>query len=361
MNSSTHSRILISNEALQNLGLNPTHVEPWEDGMRTDGSKGTYEWWYFDSHLDDGSKLVIVFYTKHVINVNKDLLPIITVQYDAPNGEHFEEILSFKASDFFASREKCDIQLRNNRFSGDLKKYSIQIAGETIHAEISLSSRVKAWRPGTGIINFGDNDEFYFAWLPSIPEGLVEGTISVGGQSKKISGTGYHDHNWGNISMIKLMNHWYWGRARIGDYTVITSFITAEKKYGYKTFPIFMIAKDGEILADNALENLTFKANNVFIDKETKKPVHNDLLYDYQDGNIQYKISYLRKEDIFKAKLADTLPKLQSRLAKLVGFDGAYIRFAGTANLEKIVDGRVVEKISEPAIWELMYLGHTQK
>jgi hypothetical protein len=24
--------------------------------------KGTYEWWYFDAHLDDGSTIVIVFY-----------------------------------------------------------------------------------------------------------------------------------------------------------------------------------------------------------------------------------------------------------------------------------------------------------
>jgi hypothetical protein len=30
----------------------------FEDGLRTDGGPGTYEWWYFDAHLDDGSKLV---------------------------------------------------------------------------------------------------------------------------------------------------------------------------------------------------------------------------------------------------------------------------------------------------------------
>ena len=35
--------------------------EKWEDGMRSTGGKGTYEWWYFDAHLEDGSILVIVF------------------------------------------------------------------------------------------------------------------------------------------------------------------------------------------------------------------------------------------------------------------------------------------------------------
>ncbi|MBQ8425407.1 MAG: hypothetical protein IJX17_05245, partial [Clostridia bacterium] len=44
------------------MGLNKNEVEIWEDGMRTDGSKGTYEWWYFDSHYPDGTILVIFFF-----------------------------------------------------------------------------------------------------------------------------------------------------------------------------------------------------------------------------------------------------------------------------------------------------------
>ena len=43
----------------EKLGIDPPRVEPWEDGCRTDGSPGTYEWWYFDLNLDDGSTLVI--------------------------------------------------------------------------------------------------------------------------------------------------------------------------------------------------------------------------------------------------------------------------------------------------------------
>jgi hypothetical protein len=46
------------------IGIEPRAIKLWEDGMRTDGSRGTYEWWYFDAHLDDGAKLVVVFLTK---------------------------------------------------------------------------------------------------------------------------------------------------------------------------------------------------------------------------------------------------------------------------------------------------------
>jgi hypothetical protein len=44
----------------QRLGLSRTSIEPWEDGARTDNSPGTYEWRYFDAHLTDGVKLVLV-------------------------------------------------------------------------------------------------------------------------------------------------------------------------------------------------------------------------------------------------------------------------------------------------------------
>jgi len=46
------------------LGLDPTTVARWEDGARTDNRAGTYEWWYFDAHLDDGSTVTVEFHTK---------------------------------------------------------------------------------------------------------------------------------------------------------------------------------------------------------------------------------------------------------------------------------------------------------
>ena len=38
------------------MGLTKDKVEIWEDGLRTDGSKGNYEWWYSDFSFEDGTK-----------------------------------------------------------------------------------------------------------------------------------------------------------------------------------------------------------------------------------------------------------------------------------------------------------------
>lgn len=79
--------------------------------------------------------------------------------------------------------------------------------------------------PGSGYIFFGETD--YFAWMPAVPEGLVEAQVTAAGKTERFTRTGYHDHNWGNIAMFRLMHHWYWGRAKVGEYQVISSYITA--------------------------------------------------------------------------------------------------------------------------------------
>ena len=355
------SSIRLRKEDFQSLGLNPARVELWEDGMRTDGGRGSYEWWYFDSHLDDGGKLVIVFLTKSFVTPNRPLTPTVTLQYDAPDGTHYEELLTFPAAQFFASRERCDVRMGENVFSGDLHTYSIRLSGKHVCARIKLTERVPAWRPGTGQIFFGERDEHFFAWLPSVPEGSVEGELTINGQSQRVTGTGYHDHNWGDVSMLRLMNHWYWGRAKIAEYTVISSFITAEKKYGYKTFPVFLLAKNGVMVAQSSLDSPAFSQSGEHLDDVTKKPVHDELVYDHTNGNERYVVTYRREKDILRTRFADTLPLPARLLAKLIGFSGAYLRFTGTASLEHFVGGECVERVSDPAIWELMYFGHTQK
>src|ERR1700674_4147860 len=71
-------------EDFAKLGIEPGHIEPSEDGMRTRGGPGGYEWGYFDSHLGDGSSLVIVFYTKPQLNPDGALAPFASLELSRP-------------------------------------------------------------------------------------------------------------------------------------------------------------------------------------------------------------------------------------------------------------------------------------
>ena len=343
----------------EKMNLKRDKVEIWEDGARVDGKRGEYEWWYYDSHYPDGTVLVIFFFSKMPINVEGPIKPIATMELTLPDGRKFSEEVYASIEESHYSKERCDVRIGECRCTGDLQHYDVVFKGKTMSATLTLDGTLKAWRSQTGSIFFGNKEEYYFAWLPAIPEGRAVAEISYdGGKELHLEGSGYHDHNWGNISMLKLMHHWYWGRAKIGDYKVISAWITGEKKYGYKDFDVFMLAKGEKILGDNSNHTLKFKPENRYIDAETGKPVFGKVIYEYTtESGDKYKITYDRHGDINKTRFVDVLPKPLGILAKIIGFDGGYLRFEGTATIEKFKDGKVIECVSDPAVWELMYFG----
>src|SRR6202022_3340651 len=93
------------------IGIAPRAIKPWEDGMRTDGSPGTFEWWYFDAHLDDGAKLVVVFLTKQFADIKKPLSPAIRIDLTRPDGTSTQHVLELAADTFSASTETCDVRI----------------------------------------------------------------------------------------------------------------------------------------------------------------------------------------------------------------------------------------------------------
>jgi hypothetical protein len=344
----------------EKMGLRRDKVELWEDGARVGGAKGEYEWWYYDSHYPDGTVLVIFFYSKMPIAVDGPIKPIASIELTLPDGTKFSEEVFATVKESHYAKDKCDVKIGECWCQGDLKHYDVVFRGKKMSAVLTLDGTIRSWRSQTGSIFFGDNEEHYFAWLPAIPEGKAVADVTYDdGKHLHLEGSGYHDHNWGNISMLKLMHHWYWGRAKIGDYKVISSWITAEKKYGYKDHDVFMIAKGGEIIGDNSNHTLKFKPEDRYIDEHTGKPVYNKVVYEYtaESGN-EYRITYKRRGDINKTRFVDVLPKPIGVLARLIGFDGGYLRFEGEASIERIENGTVVEKATEPsAVWELMYFG----
>jgi predicted secreted hydrolase len=180
------------------IGIQPRAIKLWEDGRRSDGSPGTYEWWYFDAHLDDGAKLVVVFLTKEFTALKKPLSPVIRIDLTLPDGTAVQKVVELAAETFSASTETCDVRIGDNAFAGDLHTYTIRARVEDVEIDITLTGQVPAWCPETGHWLFGEEGDHYFAWLPSVPQGRVEATYRMGGNSRTVTGVGYQDHNWGN-------------------------------------------------------------------------------------------------------------------------------------------------------------------
>jgi len=352
-------QLRLANEAAdyKKLGIDPVNVAAFEDGQRIGTERGCYEWWYFDAHLDNGSTIVIVFYTKPSISPEGLLAPCVSINITLADGRVYEKIYNAHPENFSASKNGCDVTIGENHFIGDLHHYRITAAIDNVSVDVDLSSEVRPWRPKSGHMYFTkDGKENLFAWLPSVPQGVAKVTYKIDQKEFYATGSGYHDHNWGDIPMQSLMQDWYWARAQAGPYTVIASYITAAEAYGYDTQIIYMLARDGKIISDDD-SKVTFVASQVATDSKTGKPVADLTQYFYVDGNARYVVSFEREKTIWQAPFVDYLPFWKRLAAKLVGFDGAYHRFTGKVVVEKFENDVSVERFEAPAIWELMYFG----
>lgn len=347
-------------EQYKALGLKK-EIELWEDSVRTTGVKGEYEWWYFDGKMEDGSSLVIVYYTAPITADTDGFAPSVNFALTKPDGTELKEDIKMSPEKCYFDKICCNVKIGESTVSGDLKTYKLHFAGEKIKADVTLESTTPSWRPETGYFCFGDKD--YFAWFPSIPEGKMEAVITVNGETVTLSGTGYHDHNWGNKAMFWLMHHWYWGRAKIGEYQVISSYITARKKYGYEHFKVFLLAKNGVHIGDNP-DALTYSQSDPVFDATVNKNLHATIVYDYNDGNQHYRITYRMKDIIERMNVSNVTSGGAGKVTgamklafKLFQLDPSYARVTGTVMLEKIENDKIVEEITAPALWEQMYFG----
>jgi len=357
---SGHLRLADRPADYQSLGIASVEIAAFEDGQRIGTEKGRYEWWYFDAHLDDGASVVVVFYTKPNVSPNSLLAPRITIELTLPDGRSFEKFLDVGPEQFSASKSGCDVRIGTSRFVGDLGRYHITATIEQISVDIELTGAVRAWRPKSGHLYFGDEGrEKLFAWLPSVPHGLANVRYRIGTEEHRATGSGYHDHNWGDAPMQTLMHNWHWARASIGPYTVIAAHITATAAYGYETQIVYMLAKGGKVIADDDAR-VSFDTERVTLDGKTGKPVADLTRYTYHDGDTRYVVSFERRQTILQAVLTDRAPPLKRFIARLIGFDGAYHRFTGKATIEKFERDERVECLDHRAIWELMYFGKTR-
>ncbi len=238
-------------EDYAHFNLERRHIQQWEDGQRVDAGAPFIEWWYFDTDLDDGAKLAVIFCTKDASRPNQPLEPLIEIDLDLPDGRRMMKYGYFKAEEFSASKDGCDVRIGPYRFTGNLHEYTITGGAEDLWAEVKLEGTTEPWRPETGYLVFGPASDKFFAWSPFVPFGKVTATYKIGDEDHQATGTGYHDHNWMNVEMSHLLDHWWWARGDVGPYTFVMAHLVAAEKYGLTPFELYVLARDGKVIADD--------------------------------------------------------------------------------------------------------------
>jgi hypothetical protein len=236
------------------------------------GNPGSYEWWYLDAHLDDGSTLVTAFHTKPTQDIDAPLSPYMSIMLDRPDGTHIERRIRVSPGDFSASTETTDIRMGPNTFRKDpiewmpkneavgMYGYDLMVEDEELLIEMGLNACMPMWRPRTGHFLFDESK--YFAWVVPVPYGDVQGHMVLGGRKQYFHGTGYHDHNWGNTPIGQLMRGWEWSRGRAGRCAVLAAQLYPQEEYGGGELPIFMLAQNGNLITDRLRDVDSFTTSN---------------------------------------------------------------------------------------------------
>ncbi|MGB9369648.1 MAG: hypothetical protein WCE79_26945 [Xanthobacteraceae bacterium] len=241
-----------------------------EDGQRVALTDDNFEWWYFDTIMEDGSTCVLNFLSKRPFFPGPTA-PILQFNIGAPGGKYFQCEATLPADTYSAATEQCDVRMGKSWVKGDLHTYTIHAEGVAekygtpISADLTLCRVVPSWRPGPYL----NPDEAAKNWLGEqvvIPSGTVEGTLTYDGATHKVRGTCYHDHQWGGKSpppppgAPKIVpQYWYWGRVQAGHHAVDVAQVFGTVD-GSPTVPIqtyWMFARGSAITFDDTVGALT--------------------------------------------------------------------------------------------------------
>jgi predicted secreted hydrolase len=360
------------------LKVSPDGVEPWEDQRRDDARRGVWEWWYFDALLDDGTAVVIQFFTKSgASSFRGGDHPRVWIKVTDRDGITHDEKVTVPAGESRFGTGSCDVQIGPHQFKGDLHDYAIRvdpIGG--VGADLHLSSRGKPFRPGTAYFGFGEHDEKYFTWLCAVPKGEVTGTVTVDGATRQVHGTGYHDHQWGNSNFQLLWNNWLWARQGFEDYSILVFDFVAAAKYGFQRIPVcFVQDADGDLVFTNT-HDVGYEVLEEMRDPTSGKdcPKVSRYRFDHDGVQVEYTLTantILESRDIvsvapqmIRKRLGTTLgDPIGGAVGKALGFalrrkgiQPSYTRFAATGELRLTRNGQTVDRSGE-LIYEFMYPG----
>lgn len=242
-----------------------------EDTLRTNGSKGSFEWWYTDAAFEDGTTVVVIFFAKNYFDVSGPAWPTVDFEVTNKNGERVNVFVQGEKGRVVSSaKNACDVRIEDCfiRWQED-GSYHVRYKDASITYDAIMRPKVPMWRPGSGYWLYGEGKrEKQFGWFVALPEAIVDATLSMDGAMRTLSGGhGYHDHNWGNVSLDYIFNHWYWGRAKVGEYNVIISDMILHKRYGNKRLMSFMCAQGDAIVSDALISQKPSAAARVYIPK----------------------------------------------------------------------------------------------
>jgi len=309
--------------------------KPEFDALHIDMKKrGNTEWWYFDARLEGGYIVVGFFRAKHE-RTGKTGVEITIYK---PNGEKIQNVYDYNRSDLKVSREIADVKIGNNYIKVDYSNekfpaYEIFLDEGEFGLHLKYIAQVPGWMPGNGYTRFGKLGEF--GWVVPLPRARVEGIIKIHNKTISAKGIGYHDHNWINFNLIKVVDYWHWGRIYSENFTIIYAHIKCNKKMDDYTVKVFMLAKNEDIILSTGEYEL-IEENFQYNEKARNKYPQNLKFKLSEQNEVNLNVNKIIDADHLLSEFNPILRFLAKNILKL---NPGYFRFNSNFEIKMTHNG----------------------
>ena len=329
-------------------GRDPGDPQAWADALRLDPNSfapGQFEWCYSDGHLSNGVTFVASWHLE--IDDAGALQPYITVNFATGDRVLLDRKIRFEASQARFERERCDVGIGPHfiRSLDGLNRYELFIdpaANDGYGLHLQLDRTVPSYSPGP---DDGSNPPGpYFRWVCAVPNSALKGTVTVGSVTHEVTGSGYHDHNWGNVPMSVLVKDWHWARGAAGGYAAVAASVRFND--GVDARNVYIADETGVLVAALG-PAVGFRELAKAAQPDTGKTIGRDIVFTVEDkGSVRFAGEKAIASFIFDsdAKYRWWYTRFDSELEIDLVHEGQRVAASGHAVLEHMdFRGQVVE------------------
>lgn len=328
-------------------GKNPP--TPGDMARHTLKGEKTFEWWYFDGHLETGETFVGVFHARSFTSGK----PVVTFSLYGSDWVRDGYVRMLEEGDMKISGE--DLQLNSSAgYIRRLDDKTVLVGWDMkgIKADFKLTTLAPGWLPARGADIPEEKNVFY--WAVHQGRNRIEGTIIKNGVVRKIKGEGYADHNWGTKAIQDITPYWIWGRILAGQYTLIYANVSHNDQTLPAVLPLY-IAKGDQMIA--GVNGVTIRQRNFITHPERKRYYPQNVDIDYAGDGVEAYIRIRHKALVEDRDLIAEagLNPFKQWIARTFIARPAYFRII--ADYEgAIVEGGVTTPVKGECIYEIMGL-----
>ena len=330
------------------FGQTADDPQAWADALRLDGealAPGQFEWWYTDGHLSNGMTFVASYHLE--VGAGGEVEPYVTFNLADQDGVIADQKILVDSADATFDRDICDVHVGSHYLKSldGLNRYEIFVNAEDNEGNglhLFLDRLVQSYSPGP---DAGSNPPGpYFRWVCAVPNGELMGTVTVRGQTHEVSGSGYHDHNWGNVPMGVLVHDWHWARGQAGEYTAVAASVRFNN--GMTLNNVF-VADGAEVMIAAAGPGVSFLEGGQTKQPDTGKTINGDVAF-FVNGEASGLVRFRGDEAIssFIFDRDDT-------------FNWWYTRFAAELEVEVNRDGQRNSRRGQAILEHMDFRGET--